>query len=989
MAQTLRRPLTLLCTTFLLAALLCAALHAAEEPPPKRPTAVQIVRAAEALGSHDRTKRVAAEALLKRAGPAALVALSEAAQSPDRIAAARAEIIIDRIRLGVHPDTPEDVATLAGSFTDASEEVQILILASLAKRGKHGLKATRSIAMMHGNIPSLEKAAANWRDRVQAYIRQCKFTEAEALLWIATVVTPAEPVTANRDFHFANQAPPGDMPPAMMALLGPLPAPPPYPNHSHPDLAAFLAVRGRLDEAICEVTGWEALGESGQRRRLLAHLLKAAGRYREAESAVRTDARGLFWELLFLEGNWSVLGRQLMAEAAAAPLHAANDLWSDAATCAYLAGDDKQLDSALRQWRTAAHVESAGGKAKTRLPEEFTHTLAAVERGGTLLTRFRYPSAAHRALLDMGRAADAEKFDPLIIQRIIDTRNTGCDPIDKNTPCLPVGTMLKRAEFHLQRGRYAEARKLILQAEKAATSAAHYRGYIESVARLQYAVGMIDEARALLKQSPSSTDSDYLILKEEVRGAPAEALAWRKFIRQRYPDVPEALALKRTKDIVTGKSSKKELAAQVLLFLPTIKQIVEADGRRAAVQGVRFTPAVLEAHHLAALARTCARNGLFELAVQCLKRSGNITKDLGARVHTAHTRQLATVLFEAARWRESADVFARVMTAPQYVTARDLFMYGVAKLHSGQKAEGERLIEAARLLPLSSTSGRFVLSRWMDWYGYHEAAEQERKLQLSLSLRNPHDPRRWIEYDDPWARRGYIHNEDILDAQLQCAAQAGEWRRFRRRAERRFAESMSCADDLYPRSVIHLGQRHTRSPIWAGGYAFTSPRDRIRFRSTVKVGRAGELLAAGKPADAILMAHQITAEMPLHVGNVIYLVQMFERAGRKAEADKLFANSNAAFLAVTKAMPGEWTLWSDWAWLASQCNRDLDDALVAARRAATLAPGIECWGVLAAVHIARKEHDKAALIQRMVGPYNAVDARQMGQIRTALRKKKP
>jgi hypothetical protein len=950
MAQTLRRPLNPLCTTFLLAALLCAGLHAAEEPPPKRPTAAQIIRAAEALGSHDRAKRIAAEALLRRAGPAALSALAEAAQNPDRITAARAEAVMEPIRLGISPDTPEDVAALARSYPDATHEVRLEILTKLMTHGEHGLRVVRAMAMSDCDKEALKKASWNWHSRVEGLIHDCKFVEAEALLWMATTRTILHPPPRNREEYLAYGS-----------------GPEWRAEYATPNLAAFLAIDGRAAEAIAEVAGWQSVSKLESRAWLLAHLLETQARYQEAAQAA-TFARkpDMIRKMMLMGRDWPGLAQRIIKRASE------KGKWSghtarQVAQLAYLAGDDKLLDKALAELRRAnrasilfqrRHNEGltdANDGYAAFVNQNRSALLAVVERDGSSIDPDDdvYAMSNLEMFLIMGRAADIKRLDSIILKQIVEQHKPAPDVDDVQRAQMEMGLQRKLAKFHFDRGHDEEARKRLRQAAEIATKKCH-DGFHRQIARTARSFGMHDLARELFVGVISRAtyhNERHRLLAEAVNGDPTEAVAWWRFLPTQYPDEEPVAILTRVERIIAGDLPKEELVPLTQAFIKAVKQMAEADVREGwAGNGTKkAVPARVEATHLAALARTCARYKMTDLAVQCLKRAIATTGEVSENAAATHGRQLGVVLFEAERWTDSADIL-NPLARKGKVWGADLFVSGVASVRAGRKLEGERLMMAARLYTQSTAQYHALLACAMDWYGPPREAERQRILKLRVN-----------------GPSGSNSLQDTMKLQMESAARDGEWTRFRKLAEQQFA------------TIFLTFNRMTR-------YHGAGPLRRIRARNAIRVGRTGELLDAGKKADAVQLAHRIVDELPLASREVIHLVQVFDQAGMQEEADELFEKSNAAFLAVSKVLPGRWDILNNWAWTAGQCERDLDNALVTARKAVAIAPPNKSEGTLAAVHIARKEYHPAAAILRRIGPANAKNCRLMGQVRIALKR---
>ena len=100
--------------SFCAAVLLEPLVIAASQPPSE-----EIARAIEELGAPQFEARQAATELLWRAGDAAEMKLRLAARSTDPEIRARAGELLNRLRLGIRPDTPLDVLAVIDQFRNA------------------------------------------------------------------------------------------------------------------------------------------------------------------------------------------------------------------------------------------------------------------------------------------------------------------------------------------------------------------------------------------------------------------------------------------------------------------------------------------------------------------------------------------------------------------------------------------------------------------------------------------------------------------------------------------------------------------------------------------------------------------------------------------------------------------------------------------------------------------------------------------------------
>src|SRR5689334_4140105 len=96
----------------------------AQEPSVVAPTAEQIARAIEELAAPRFEEREAATDLLWKAGQAAESALAQAAKSTDPEVRTRATALLNKLRLGIRPDTPPEVLALVDQFRYAADANQ-------------------------------------------------------------------------------------------------------------------------------------------------------------------------------------------------------------------------------------------------------------------------------------------------------------------------------------------------------------------------------------------------------------------------------------------------------------------------------------------------------------------------------------------------------------------------------------------------------------------------------------------------------------------------------------------------------------------------------------------------------------------------------------------------------------------------------------------------------------------------------------------------
>src|SRR6185295_7962139 len=93
-------------------------------------------QAVKNLAAEEFQDREKASEFLWRAGPAALAALEKAAASDDFETKFRAQTILEKVRLGVTPETPAEVAKLLETFRKGDLSVKLNIVRSLKDKGE-------------------------------------------------------------------------------------------------------------------------------------------------------------------------------------------------------------------------------------------------------------------------------------------------------------------------------------------------------------------------------------------------------------------------------------------------------------------------------------------------------------------------------------------------------------------------------------------------------------------------------------------------------------------------------------------------------------------------------------------------------------------------------------------------------------------------------------------------------------------------------------
>lgn len=115
----------------------------------------------------------------------------------------------------------------------------------------------------------------------------------------------------------------------------------------------------------------------------------------------------------------------------------------------------------------------------------------------------------------------------------------------------------------------------------------------------------------------------------------------------------------------------------------------------------------------------------------------------------------------------------------------------------------------------------------------------------------------------------------------------------------------------------------------------------VTVPTNVRANRARAKLAAGKADEAFADAKEILTLLPGHAEFLIAVVPEFEKLNRTKEADELFAMVWKTFRKLTADNPESGWAHASAAFAAAGCRRELDAALVHAKKAVELEPDLK------------------------------------------------
>jgi tetratricopeptide (TPR) repeat protein len=119
-------------------------------------------------------------------------------------------------------------------------------------------------------------------------------------------------------------------------------------------------------------------------------------------------------------------------------------------------------------------------------------------------------------------------------------------------------------------------------------------------------------------------------------------------------------------------------------------------------------------------------------------------------------------------------------------------------------------------------------------------------------------------------------------------------------------------------------------------------------------------LADGKIDEAIAQARASLAIMPGNIDLVIGMVNELDRRGRKGDSNAIYNGARDLYTKLATEHPGSAFAHNSVAWISANCRRDLDKALVHAKKAVELEPnGAGYIDTLAEVHFRLGDKEKA------------------------------
>ncbi len=866
----------------------CAAWAGAASEEGRGAPPAEIERAVRELGDDDFAVRRRATHELWQAGEAAEPALRAALESPDPEVVSRARWILERLRFGLQPDTPPHLVRLIEQFRYGNDSARRTVLQHLTESGRVEL-AVRLIRS--DPEPATRERLIQWM--------------------VSDIGKGARQLILDGNLPVARQ---------LLELAA-------QNEAGCRDFAAYLLLQNELPQEIARRKQRLRQEPDAAEARLLGYLLRAGGDVRGALAmfdgpADDADAaRGVLAE----RGDWKELARRLddwPGAAVADPFHAGEVAVDDlerlamAAVFHGLAGNEAPHRRACEKLREAASAS----------PDDAWHAAEAlliagrIEEAIGLFTEHGHASTAfdllaaqlrfEEAFLAAGMDGPGATFD-LAPEGDAALETIGEDePVPDGMDALPPETGISAARFALglsvaqtlhRTGHAAEAAALFDRLADAASENPALR--LSAVCRAEQEVGLDDRAfrRAAAAIEPEAPGA---LLGPLFQQQARDAIRWWNYLAERQPDAAPADRLARVRGIVERTLPRDELLAFAR----------EAEEHAAAIAPEH------RAEWLMAV-------GELRLAVDDAD-GGRACFERAAQTHLSTNTlvRLADFHFRRRQWPDAAEAYETALRLaveqPPESLAHLVYLQGYARTQMGDEAEGQRLLAAARLLPLGNARARHALAEALKQRDLTQEAARQWQIILRTGQFND-----WALNDAAKQLGNALSGTDSLRA-------AGYWQRL----------LLSCL-------------KRNASLTKADGY--------LKLIQLIHRLRARGLLEAGDTEQAVREARLAHAAMPGDVALVCDLVPRLDEAGLAAEADHLFEAAYSHLLEAIEIHAGAAALWNNTAWMAATCGRRLDDALALAERATGLSPDNPVYlDTLAEVHFRLGDHVKAAALAR-------------------------
>ena len=707
------------------------------------------------LGDDNFGVREEASRKLWAAGRAAEPALRAALKGKDPEAVRRARDILDKLEMGIAPDTPQGIIDLARQCHAGDRQAQQEAVERLFEKGAKGYAVLLKLALKeeprHGRQELFETVITRSQSAVaRLLVEEGRPDEAEELLR-ACVASETDQAVKRDPLPFAGRGP------FEVAMQ---------------NYAAFLMLRGRLDNKIAEFRSLAEQSWGAGAAELLVYLYQAKSDRPGARwAAERAGNPSLLTLVLEEQGDWEALARQPVPKGGSREVREL----SRAAAYHRLAGDRRAFEDALAEIRKHAEAGQLGTVAPLFFLGQPGEALALLQKS----KRIAFLSSGGEQLNTTFAFLRAQRRfrDAFALAGEVLAKTKDGDSFDQD--------VVSWALTHYRLGEKEKAIELLTQVGDRLVKA-EYPGEYSCLVVAEYQLGLKDQAfQHLAHILAKKGEGDIDLLLEEVdlfrAGSDAAVVGWG-ILRRKSPKEPPEITLRKLEDLLEGKTTGENFAA-LLKEAELAATQVEDEGRRA--------------RWLGGVAQICRAAGRGDLAQQYGKKAAAQSRSAEPLVC------LGDLLADQKRWQEAAAAYGQAWEKDRQ-QALPLYLRGWALTQASQEKEGRELMERAHWLPLGNAEARYKLARKLSRRGLAEAARRERELAFRLG---------WSERDLPLVL-GFLGESDpwpmdyALSLDMEDARPPQELRRIAARCERVLLDSVRESNCLSRTASFYLSGPH-------------------------------------------------------------------------------------------------------------------------------------------------------------------------------------
>lgn len=436
------------------------------------------------------------------------------------------------------------------------------------------------------------------------------------------------------------------------------------------------------------------------------------------------------------------------------------------------------------------------------------------------------------------------------------------------------------------------------------------RRLVKTMSALQLEEPALEIAARFLALCEKQQHSDYAaeILEPFFGDDESVAEAWWRFIRSKNPSEESSSVIKKVRSLMQGKPLAERDA-----WIKELTSTAAAPSKKNRDPAGNQLPATEQANVASAVALMAAGD----------ERGAETYLKIAAEESFAVKIRYADFLAERKRWTEAVSWYEK---AAQQNPADPLprFLFGWSMQQDGQKESGKKAIDQSHILPLGSEQARAEFANQLAKRGFDDDARRECDLVRKLG----------------WYRDWHVGN--VL---TRVAASAIRDRDFQ------------LAADCFQKGVIGYLRNELVYFVISEAY--------VRVPQSVVHCRAIARLNAGKHDEALKLLNLARDAMPGDIELVIRAYPELRKAGRKSEAQKLFDSVYQRHVQLCADFPKSAFAHNSLAWLAANCNRNLDEAVQHGQKAVKLEPKNAGYlDTLAEAHFRRGEKDKAVELMK-------------------------